>query len=313
MGHRPPLQHEAPPADLVWHYTNAPGLIAILSTHTLWATSAQFLNDAGEVELAVELLEAELMKRAAGGEDFYRQAADLIEQGGRDHAISPSLFFVLSAAGGWDLLAMWRTYGGTAGGQESYAIGLDPASPLAVLAAEAETGVVSVRHRAWSPVRYTAADQAALVDAVFDDLPEEVGRAIGLARAGATRAEVLEDVSDLLDDMEQALLLIKHEGFTDERETRHSTVLYRGPHDGPLPPGLVRYRATAYGMAPYLCLTGGEGSGPVRTDATRLPIRAVAMSPSRNGPAAVGSLLDLMAEHGYADVPVVRSRIPFRG
>jgi hypothetical protein len=37
------------------------------------------------------------------------------------------------------------------------------------------------------------------------------------------------------------------------------------------------------------------------------------MSPSANGAAAVGSLLDLMAEHGYVDVPVVRSGIPFRG
>lgn len=310
MGHRPPLHLDAPPEGLVWHYTNAPGLIAILSTHTLWSTSAQFLNDAGEVELAVELLEAELMKRASAGEDFYRQAAALIEQGGRDHAISPSLFFVLSAAGGWDLLAMWRNYGGQG---ESYAIGLDPGSPLAVLAASADTGVTSVRHRAWTPVRYSAEDQAALVDAVFDDLPDEISRAISLAAAGATRSEVLEDAAGLLDDMEQALLLIKHEGFTDERETRHSTVLYRGPDDGPLPPGLVRYRATAYGMAPYLCLTVGDGAGPVRTDASPLPIRAVAMSPSANGQAAVGSLLDLMAEHGYADVPVVRSRIPFRG
>ena len=310
MGHRPPLHHDAPPDDLVWHYTDAAGLIAILSTHTLWSTSAQFLNDAGEVELAVELLEAELMARAAGGEDFYRQAAALIEEGGRDHTISPSLFFVLSAARGWDLLAMWRNYGGRG---ESYAIGLDPAAPLAVLAASDDTGAVSVRHRHWTPVRYTAEDQAGLVDAVFDDLPDEISRAITLASTGATRSEVLESASGLLDDMEQALLLIKHEGFVDERETRHSTVLYRAPDDGPLPAGLVRYRATPYGMAPYLCLTGGDGAGPVRTDVSPLPIRAVAMSPSPNGPAAVGSLLDLMASHGYDDVPVVRSRIPFRG
>lgn len=310
MGHHPlPLQHDAPPEGLVWHYTNAPGLIAILASHTLWATSAQFLNDAGEVELAVELLEAEMMRRAAAEDGFYREAAGLIEQGGRDHTISPSLFFVLSAAGGWDLLAMWRTYGGQG---ESYAIGLDREAPLAVLAGSADTGAVDVRHRSWSPVRYSAEEQASLVDAVFDDLPDEVARAISLAESGASRTEVLDDVADLLDDMEQALLLIKHEGFTDERETRHSTVLYRGPQDGPLPAGLVRYRATPYGMAPYLCLTGGDGAA-VRTDAARLPIRAIAMSPSPNGPAAVGSLLDLMAEHGYDDVPVVRSRIPFRG
>ncbi|GAA5145398.1 hypothetical protein GCM10023340_14650 [Nocardioides marinquilinus] len=296
--------------DLVWHYTNGPGLISIVSSHTLWATSAQFLNDAGEVALAVELLEGELRARAAeGGEAFYRDAAELIEQGGRDHSISPALFFVLSAARGADLLAMWRSYGGQG---ESYAIGLDPAASLAVLADTAETGEVAVRHRPWAPVRYTADEQAALVDAVFDDLPEEVTRVVGLARAGATREEVLADAAGLLDDIEQALLLIKHPGFTDERETRHSSVLYRSERDTPLPPGLVRYRSTAYGLAPYLTLTGGDGRAPVRTDAAPLPIRAVAVSPSPNGPAAEASLRDLLAEHGYRDVPVTRSRIPFR-
>ena len=44
MGLRPPLQVEAPPDGLVWHYTDAPGLLAILASNTLWATSAQFLK-----------------------------------------------------------------------------------------------------------------------------------------------------------------------------------------------------------------------------------------------------------------------------
>lgn len=311
MGHhRPPLHHDAPPDGLVWHYTNGFGLLSILASHTLWATSAQFLNDAGEVELAVELLERELHERAAQDEGFFRDAAALVEEHGVDHSVSPGLFFVLSAAGGWDLLAMWRNYGGQG---ESYAIGLDPASPLAVLATTTETGGAQVRHRPWSPVRYSPEDQARLVDAVFDDLPEEIQRALSLASSGASKAEVLDDAADLLDDMEQALLLIKHEGFTDERETRHCTVIYREGGDAPLPTGLVRYRATPYGMAPYLHLTGGDGSRSVRTDASRLPIRAIAMSPSPNGPVAVDSLLALLAEHGYDGVPVVRSRIPFRG
>lgn len=310
MGHRrPPLHHDTPPDGLVWHYTNGFGLLSILGSHTLWATSAQFLNDAGEVELAVELLQRELRERAVQ-EGFFRDAAALIEENGVDHSVSPGLFFVLSAAGGWDLLAMWRNYGGQG---ESYAIGLDPASPLAVLAAEVGTGTAQVRHRPWTPVRYSAEDQARLVDAVFDDLPEEIERAMSLASSGASKAEVLADAADLLDDMEQALLLIKHEGFTDERETRHCTVIYRDAGDSPLPPGLFSYRATPYGMAPYLRLTGGDGTRPVRTEASRLPIRAIAMSPSPNGPAAVDSLLALLAEHGYDGVPVVRSRIPFRG
>lgn len=171
---------------------------------------------------------------------------------------------------------------------------------------------MTVRQRPWTPVRYTPEDQSALVDAVFDDLPDEVARAERLVRAGATREEVTAEVAELLDDLEQALLLIKHAGFVDERETRHSTVLYRESGGTPVPRGLVRYRATPYGMAPYLWLTGGDDAGPVRTRAARLPVRAVAMSPSPNGPAAAESLRAMLAEHGYGDVGVWRSGIPFR-
>lgn len=104
---------DAPPDDLVWHYTDAHGLLSIVRTDTLWATSAQFLNDAGEVAMAVELLRREVLRRAAAGEGGpYRDVAGLIERSGRSHAISPASFYVLSAATQWDLLAMWRSYGG---------------------------------------------------------------------------------------------------------------------------------------------------------------------------------------------------------
>lgn len=116
--------------------------------------------------------------------------------------------------------------------------------------------------------------------------------------------------------MEQALLLIKHAGFTDERETRHCTVLYRDHADpGRVPAGMIRYRPTRYGMAPYLCLTGQRpgGADAVTPTAAPLPIRAVAISPSANGGSATASLRDMLGASGYRDVPVLRSSIPFRG
>ncbi|MEO7269539.1 MAG: hypothetical protein ABIW49_10090 [Knoellia sp.] len=39
--------------NVVWHYTNGPGLISILSHHVLRATSAPFLNDRQEVASGV--------------------------------------------------------------------------------------------------------------------------------------------------------------------------------------------------------------------------------------------------------------------
>ena len=215
---------------------------------------------------------------------------------------------------------MWRCYGGAG---ESYAVGLDPSAPLGVLCdrgAAALDGVSVthlVRQRTWTPVRYTPAEQRQLAAAVFDGMEDELAalRARSEAEGEPTREAVLETMGETLDDIEQALALIKHEGFHDEREVRHSTVLLR-PEELSNWAGVVRYRASAYGMAPHLWLTGGAGDHDATTPLTDavapLPIRAVAISPSPNGPAAEQSLRAMLQSNGY-DVEVLRSPIPFRG
>lgn len=325
----------AGPNDLVWHYTDAQGLLSILGGNTLWATSSQFLNDAGEVTLGSSLLKRELQERAAT-DPFYSTLTDLAVHASPDDGPSPGEFFVLSAARDWDLLAVWRNYGGRG---ESYAIGLDPTAALSVLQAAGTTGDVGegrgaiVRHLPWAPVRYTDTEQRALVDAVFDDLKDEIAWAKQKAESGAAIRDIVVGLTGLLDDMEQALLLVKHSGFADEREIRHSTVLYRGfdstadlpsgvtaldPLLGTLQPasrwpqGLVNYRATAYGLAPYLKLTGSTGPEPITTTAAPLPIRALAISPSAYSRATARTLHDLLRAHDYPAVPVHRSTIPFR-
>ncbi|MTD16960.1 hypothetical protein GIS00_23780 [Nakamurella sp. YIM 132087] len=298
------------PAGLVWHYTDAGGLLSILSGHQLWATSSRFLNDSGEVALGGRRL-VEEVRRRSGENAFFRWLHGALESPGRHPARPSPEFFVLSAALDWDLLAVWRNYGGRG---ESYALGLDPSAPLAALCEGAGPAVPdAIRHRSWSPVRYADDDQHRLVEAVFDNLEDEVRRAQQLFEAGASPAELLAEVSELVDDMEQALLLTKHVGFTDERESRWSTVLYR--RAGVDHPGeLVRYRATPYGIAPYIRLTGAPaGTGPTVGAPSPLPVRALAISPSPHSRDSARSLRDLLEVHGYTGVPVVASAIPFRG
>ncbi|MDE9367349.1 hypothetical protein PZ938_17145 [Luteipulveratus sp. YIM 133132] len=161
-------------------------------------------------------------------------------------------------------------------------------------------------------MRYGEDHQRALVDAVFDELPEEMSAA---ADGGVIRprdAGAMDALGQLRDDLEAALMLIKHPGFVDERETRYCVGIHHWLDEAALPPGVVRHRATAYGMAPYLVLTGtGEQGTPIVSTTAPLPIRALAISPSPNGRAATESARDLLAAYGY-DVPVVRSRIPYR-
>ena len=330
-------QAEAQPeveGNVVWHYTNGPGLISILSHHVLWATSAPFLNDQQEVALGGELIIRRLLElgEAEGADEFFAAMAQKVRDG-VDHGQgpSPAAFFILSASQAWDSLVMWRNYGGA---QESYAIGVDADAPLRVLGDRAieptlfgatlGTGI-NVRRTPWEPVRYAEDEQLALVDAVFDGLPEELTRFRD--RLGDFDKTSLDDIppeafaelNEARDDLEQALLLIKHSGFVDERETRQAIVLWTAddPAARALEARLVRYRSTAYGMAPYLELTGTPDGAPVdepvAREASPLPIRAVAISPSPNGDDATDSLRGLLTSRGYADVPVLRSAIPFRG
>jgi hypothetical protein len=183
-------------------------------------------------------------------------------------------------------------------------------------------------------VRYDAAAQRMLVDDVLLSLPDSLSRLpVNLERGDQDtpgRPTLDRDqeavVERLLDRLQQALLLIKHAGFVDERETRYCVVFVAG-HDSErgkeLEARLLAYRSTPYGIAPYLRLTGlpperledddpDNDVVPVTSVPARLPIRAVAISPSPNGEDATASLRQLMLAHGY-DVPVLRSRIPFRG
>lgn len=50
----------------LFHYTTAAGLIGIITTQTLWATHANFLNDSAECQLLNRLLTPQIEKEFAG-------------------------------------------------------------------------------------------------------------------------------------------------------------------------------------------------------------------------------------------------------
>jgi hypothetical protein len=155
---------------------------------------------------------------------------------------SPGTFFILSAAAHWDLLAMWRCYGGLG---ESYAIGLDPSVSLQILCnADAPSPFGErriIRCRPWTPVRYGPQEHRALAEAVFEGLSDDLAalRARVEREGQMDQAAIVEELAETVDDVEQALVLAKHEGFSDEREVRHTVSLLTDP-GSPGWPGLVR-------------------------------------------------------------------------
>lgn len=244
------------PDGLAWHYPDGPGLLAILSSHTLWATAAPFLNDREEVALGGRMVVERMLEAGAAHGGVAGELADRV----REATAREMQLELVDAA-----LAL---LGDLAGG---------PAAPFA---------------------------RRPLDDGTEPELTP------------ALREHLARHLEPLLDALQEALLLVKHEGFADERETRYAVMLLTRPGEASrlVEASLLSYRASAYGIAPYLRLTGTDPDRPDAPVATRpslLPIRAVAVSLSPNGSEATASVRTLLLSHGH-DVPVRRSAIPFR-
>lgn len=114
------------PEGIVWHYTNGPGLIAIIESGTLYTTQVSCLNDATEIRYGASRLREALsgmltgMKEGAADTSFVKRYIELLD----DDEASPNNvglpYFVSCFTSLEDDLSQWRSY---AGGENGYAIG----------------------------------------------------------------------------------------------------------------------------------------------------------------------------------------------
>jgi Protein of unknown function (DUF2971) len=111
--------------DIIWHYTNGPGLIGILQSSTLFASQVSCLNDTTETKYATDLYKkaiAELIEERSGDEDavgFLRQILDYVKEEPDSPTHGTSKFFVACFSGDEDELTQWDRYSKPNG----YAIG----------------------------------------------------------------------------------------------------------------------------------------------------------------------------------------------
>jgi len=111
------------PDQIVWHYTDGPGLIGILESSRLHATQVSSLNDAKETHHATELFikaTRQLIETRAAEPDvvtLLNQLVGFSEENVEAHARSK--FFVTCFSGEEDDLTQWERYGK----QNGYALG----------------------------------------------------------------------------------------------------------------------------------------------------------------------------------------------
>ncbi len=309
----------------IWHYTDSAGLLGVLQSNALWATSTSMLNDAREIQFGLDIARDIWNSEGAALIDGWiaamppghdpgpisplaaRFIAGVIERVAED--LETNGVFVACASMEPDSLSQWRGYGGVQG----YALGLKPKVDLGVLPAIEATppmkaGIVMPR---WRPVIYERSRQE-----------EVVRQTLGFLSVLAPR-----DGSDFSHpdwnamyfgaalSLAEAIVSLKHAGFADEREVRMA-LTYR-PLDG-----YLRFRPTALGITPYLALAArnpdfdsgsidGVYTMSVRSQGP-LPITDVVIGPTPNPTAAENGLRRALEQHGHGTVTISHSEVPYR-
>jgi hypothetical protein len=178
------------PAGTLFHYTNASGLLGILGSGKIWASSALNLNDSGEFRYAVSVISDHIrdyLKRAHGPTNTLLGKV----QEGLSTLTTGVQAYVASFSEQGDLLSQWLAYSGAGNG---YAVGFGDGH----FSAARLSGFTLVR------CVYEEQEQQTLASAVTEVIMEHIQE---------------EDMAKLSKALAAAVAM-KHPGFRQEAEWR---------------------------------------------------------------------------------------------
>lgn len=263
---------------LVWHYTNASGLLGMIEKRQLWATHYRFMNDS----LEGSVLEHAVQKLINSSDLIEGDRALIREMYRTFDGIPMNLYsrtpngnrFLLCGANSGDELTLWRNY---AREEISFAVGIDSESPLGVI--PPKQGLLGNPDiSAWKAVDYQP-ESSILPDSHMSRI--KAGLKLG------DEGDKIRRVSDLLRDI---FCMVKSSAFKDERETRVVCVT-DNIH-------LWRFRSGNFGITPYVALGAAESWGETSKGEDVLPIRAIRVS-SNAKDADILALNALLEANGF--------------
>ena len=271
---------------LLFHYTDAAGLLGIARDAALWAGDAEFLNDAQELRYGRPALHRALLEAAdlaatrdgpggpqASRAQIMRSAASQIDPDQFTLQPTSHSVYVVCFCEEADVLSQWRGYAEGGG----YALGFDRGALSRLSAGENTTPIVL------RPVRYGPASIGPMVKTVLDAVaPRPTGHP-GVTGFWAAGTVVLPTLAQ-----------VKHEAFAEEREWRLITTS-AGSRD-------LTFRSGPRWPVPYLAI-----SFPVEA------LRRVVVGPGPDADLRVHGLRKLLWGTGCEHVEVDVSEAPFRG
>lgn len=229
----------------LYHYTDAAGLLGILSKQTIWATGVEYLNDAEEVLYARDQLRSALADRLEKLPAPLRPSSSNTDER-RAHRLRQIIqhldrldygfgLYVACFSEVRDSLSQWRAYGGYAVGFRRVALhdlaaDLEKAGNRASHSPNVVCQLRRVRYGVDGRVRAEFAQEAAELD--------DAGGGVGPALRG---------IAQLRKDGLPLLATVKQPSFADESEWR---LLASGPYLQPQ----VAFRVGGLGLIPFAAL-----------------------------------------------------------
>jgi hypothetical protein len=262
---------------VVYHYCGPDGLVGILQSGKIWASSVHHLNDISEQVYAAERLR-DLVREIApeiSAETSALPGAMLIDRA--EEMIS----YVACFSEHSDQLSQWRAYAPPAGG---FAIGIETSS----LSGDWLFGRCIYDHTS----------QRRVIEAILQDHPSLFNLRTSLDQLmQANEPQVGSFIAALL----TLVPLLKHPGFSEEAEWR----IVRGPIEAEQ--HQTRFRVSRGAMIPYQCI-------PLVDSGAELPIAEVVIGPSVDARGRTyGATRMLLDEYGLKGCDLRVSEIPYRG
>jgi Protein of unknown function (DUF2971) len=200
------------PPNLLYHYTSQIGLIGMLKSGSMWATSIRYLNDSQEykyaIDVATKVIHSEKESfRDAQERQLFENLLSEIEFAGSDNDV-----FVISFSEEGDLLSQWRAYCHPSGG---FSIGFDR---------KKLEGVIEAQHFTFIRCIYDEVKQRDLLRQLIKESLEDF-RTDGLS--ADIKASLVASI--FKDELQQIAPAFKHPSFSEEREWRLVCVVDRLP------------------------------------------------------------------------------------
>jgi hypothetical protein len=310
----------------LFHYTTAQGLIGILSTHSLFATHADFLNDSSECRLLRDVLQPQLLKEfgevapklvAAGlmseakvieygetaSEEFctsvFNTMVRSIERISPIYITSFCLHGSKTSEFENGLLSQWRGYANGGFAIEFEEKGLDELTAAEVSKFRYEGILTSGVSYEDHVVRANLKRFQGVVSAALK---------VNFMSRGVDASGVLgaHELIDFLKPFFEAVPFLKASGFKEESEYRMVSLAYRRGPSGELklPLRNIKFRAGANGaVVPYIAVF--EDSG------LKLPIKSILIGPHPNQDNQETAVRLLLDQYDI-DAEVRRSKLTLR-